>query len=310
VLADTMALWVDPLFSDVAAGHRPVAAQAWAMVIGFLLQMYFDFSGYSDMAAGCARLLGVKLPLNFYSPMRVTSIMDWWRRWHMSLGRFVNDYLFQSLALPFTRWAAAHGFGRWGVTGFGVLLPTAISMFVIGAWHGGAWTYITFGLLHALYMVVAEAWVFAHKKKKRGAPPPSRWVLLRGHLLTMLAVLIALVPFRAPDMASAWLLWSAMSGLAPGNWLTWPVLAPVGGAVVAGELVAALLIVYTLPNSAQLLDQLEPSLPFAGAAKVSRGLLPLRWRAGLVWGLAMGAMLLLGLGFVSRGGNSFVYFGF
>ncbi|WP_206242054.1 MBOAT family O-acyltransferase [Novosphingobium terrae] len=310
VLADTMALWVDPMFTDVAAGHRPVAAQAWAMVIGFLLQMYFDFSGYSDMAAGCARLLGVKLPLNFYSPMRVTSIMDWWRRWHMSLGRFVNDYLFQSLALPLTRWSAGRGFGRWGVTGFGVLLPTAISMFVIGAWHGGAWTYITFGLLHAFYMVVAEAWVFAHKKKKRGAPPPSRWVLLRGHLLTMLAVLIALVPFRAPDMASAWLLWGAMSGLAPGNWLTWPVLAPVGGAVVAGELVAAMLIVYTLPNTAQLLDQLEPSLPFAGAAKVSRGLLPLRWRAGLVWGLAMGAMLLLGLGFVSRGGNSFVYFGF
>jgi D-alanyl-lipoteichoic acid acyltransferase DltB (MBOAT superfamily) len=114
VLADSLILWVDPMFADVAAGKSPVTVQAWVMVVGFLLQMYFDFSGYSDMAAGVARLFGVRLPLNFYSPMRVTSIMDWWRRWHMSLGRFVNDYIFQSLALPLTRKAVMRGYGRWG----------------------------------------------------------------------------------------------------------------------------------------------------------------------------------------------------
>lgn len=316
VLADTLALWVDPLFSDVAAGHRPVIAQAWAMVLGYLLQMYFDFSGYSDMAAGCARLLGVRLPLNFYSPMRVTSILEWWRRWHMSLGRFVNDYVFQSLALPLTRMAAMRGFGRWGATVLGVLLPTAIAMFVIGAWHGGNWTFMVFGLLHAFYMVVAEAWLFWRKRRKRkGAPQPSplavRLAQVRGNLLTMLCVLIALAPFRAADMGTALRLWAGMAGFDHGAaWLEWPVLTPVGGALVAAELAVSLLIVYCLPNTAQLLDRLEPALTFAGSEKLTRGFFALRWRAGVMWGMAVGMMLLIGLAFISRGGNSFVYFGF
>lgn len=311
VLADSLALWVDPMFATVAAGQHPAMAQAWVMVLGFLFQMYFDFSGYSDMAAGVARLLGVRLPLNFYSPMRVTSIMDWWRRWHMSLGRFVNDYIFQSLALPLTRKAMMRGYGRWGVTVLGVLVPTAVSMFVIGAWHGGKWTYITFGLLHACYMVVAEAWLFWRKKnrKRKGAAPPSRLALVRGHLLTMLCVLIALVPFRAPDMGSALRLWGAMAG-AHGAWLPWPVMPAVGGMVVAVELALSLAIVYTLPNTAQLLERLDIALPFAGAEKIGRGVVRVVWRPSLIWGAAVGAMLLLGLAFISRGGNSFVYFSF
>lgn len=313
VLADSLILWVDPMFADVAAGKSPVTVQAWVMVVGFLLQMYFDFSGYSDMAAGVARLFGVRLPLNFYSPMRVTSIMDWWRRWHMSLGRFVNDYIFQSLALPLTRKAVMRGYGRWGVTVLGVLVPTAVSMLVIGAWHGGRWTYIVFGLLHATYMVVAEAWLFWRKKnrKRKGAAAPSRMDHVRGHALTILCVLVALVPFRTADMASALRIWGAMVGLdGSAVWLTWPVMAPVGAGLVAVELVVALFIVYALPNTAQWLDRLEPSLPFAGGDKVSRGLFGWRWRAGLGWGLVTGAALMLGLTFVSRGANSFVYFSF
>ncbi|MBB3956828.1 D-alanyl-lipoteichoic acid acyltransferase DltB (MBOAT superfamily) [Novosphingobium sediminicola] len=313
VLADTLVLWVDPMFADVAAGHRPVVVQAWVMVLGFLFQMYFDFSGYSDMAAGTARLLGVRLPLNFYSPIRVTNIMDWWRRWHMSLGRFVNDYIFQSLALPMTRMAMMRGYGRWGGVVLGVLVPTAVSMFVIGAWHGGNWTYITFGLLHAFYMVVAEAWIFLRKKnrKRKRAPPTSRLAHVRGHVLTMLCVLIALVPFRAPDMASALRVWAGMAGIGgAGVWLPWPVMPTVGGAIVALELALSLAIVYVLPNTAQWLEQLDIALPFAGAEKIARGLIPLVWRPNAVWGIVTGAMLLLGLTFVSRGGNSFVYFSF
>jgi len=311
VLADTLILWVDPMFADVASGHSPVTVQAWAMVIGFLFQMYFDFSGYSDMAAGVARLFGVRLPLNFYSPMRVTSIMDWWRRWHMSLGRFVNDYIFQSLALPLTRKAMMRGYGNWGVKALGVLVPTAVSMLVIGAWHGGRWTYVLFGLLHAVYMVIAEIWLFWRKKHRKRKAPPSRLANMRGHVLTMLCVLVALVPFRAPDMGSVWRIWQSMVGLGSEQaLLTWPMLAPVGAGVVVAELAVALFIVYALPNTAQLLDRLAPSLPFAGADKISRGVLPLRWRPGLAWGLIMGALLMLGLTFVSRGANSFVYFSF
>jgi D-alanyl-lipoteichoic acid acyltransferase DltB (MBOAT superfamily) len=160
------------------------------------------------------------------------------------------------------------------VTVLGVLVPTAVSMLVIGAWHGGRWTYIVFGLLHATYMVVAEAWLFWRKKnrKRKGAAAPSRMDHVRGHALTILCVLVALVPFRTADMASALRIWGAMVGLdGSAVWLTWPVMAPVGAGLVAVELVVALFIVYALPNTAQWLDRLEPSLPLPVGTRCRAG---------------------------------------
>jgi alginate O-acetyltransferase complex protein AlgI len=127
VIADTLALWVDPLFTDAAAGRGFDASLAWTLILGYLLQLYFDFSGYTDMAMGCARMLGIRLPPNFHSPLRATSIIDWWRRWHMSLGRFVGTYVFQPLALPLTRFAATRGYSRRAMLACGVLVPTFVS---------------------------------------------------------------------------------------------------------------------------------------------------------------------------------------
>lgn len=308
VLADSFTLWVDPLFTQLHAGHTPSTPQAWMMVVGYLFQMYFDFSGYSDMALGLGRMMGVRLTLNFFSPFRVTTIMDWWRRWHISLGRFVNDYVFQSLALPLTRAAMMRRYGRLGVTAAGTLLPTAIAMFTIGAWHGGRWTYIVFGALHATYMVVAELWRFLTGRRKKVLPSWLRIIL--GHGLTMLCVLVALAPFRADTMADTGRLWLAMAGQGGFSALDWPFPGAVMGHMALAELLGALVWVYLLPNTAQIFEAFAPSLPSPLYTQAPAPLIRLHWRPGLAWGLFIGAAFALGAIFVSRGGGQFVYFAF
>lgn len=307
VLADSFALWVDPLFAAVHAGHYPSTAQGWMMVLGYLFTMYFDFSGYSDMALGSARMLGVRLPLNFFSPLRVTSIMDWWRRWHMSLGRFVNDYVFQSLALPLTRMAMMRRYGRFGVTLWGVLVPTATAMFVIGAWHGGRWTYIVFGALHAFYMVTAELWRFFMGRRLKGVAPRARAVI--GHGLTMVCVLVALAPFRADDMGDTLRIWSGMAGLMKGGAIDWP-MSPATASLALIELLGGFAFVYLLPNTAQLFQAHQPSLPSPVYQQAPAPWINLQWRADWRWGLALGFIFALGAICISRGGGQFVYFAF
>ena len=113
VLADTLAIYVKPLYEAARQGQELGFISAWVAGVGFTFQLYFDFSGYSDMAIGLGRMLGVKLPLNFHSPLRAASITDYWRRWHMTLQRFVVAYIFQPLSLPLTRFAADWNLTRW-----------------------------------------------------------------------------------------------------------------------------------------------------------------------------------------------------
>ncbi|KQN07218.1 MBOAT family O-acyltransferase [Sphingomonas sp. Leaf25] len=308
VIADTLALWVDPLFAGAASGETTGAAVAWGMTLGYLMQLYFDFSGYSDMAIGAARMMGVRLPANFHSPLRVTSIIDWWRRWHMSLGRFVGDYIFQPLALPLTRFAATRRMGRQAMQAWGVLLPTFCSMFVIGAWHGGNWTFIVFGLLHASYMVVAESWRFARRKRRKGRVA-RWWHGLLGNQLTLLAVLVALVPFRAVDMTTALHLWQSMIGAGPGA-ANLPLLPAAGWSTFAALIALALAICWMLPNSMQWLDRFEPVLDWRGWRGVSLPAIRLTWAPTAGWAIVTAVMLFAALAMIARGSGSFVYFGY
>lgn len=308
VIGDSLSLWIDPFFAASVNGAQPGPAIAWAMAAGYLLQLYFDFSGYSDMALGCARMLGIRLPLNFFSPLRVTSIIGWWRRWHMSLGRFVSDYIYQPLALPLTRMAVRRRWGRWPVHLLGVLVPTFVAMFVIGAWHGGSWTFITFGLLHGSFMVIAESWRFCRRGKRYDT---RRWHGLAGNLATLCAVLFTMIPFRSPDMSTCTRLWAAMLGLggqaAP---VTWGALPVLGGGAYGAMLLLAGAIAFLLPNSAQFLGRFEPALHWREWRGQASAPLRLVWQPDLAWCVVLGAMLFLGLAFISRGTGGFVYVGY
>jgi alginate O-acetyltransferase complex protein AlgI len=312
VLADSFALWVDPLFAASGNGAPIGAAGAWGAAAAYLLQIYYDFSGYSDMALGIARMLGILLPLNFFSPIRSTSIIDYWRRWHMTLGRFVNLYIFQPLSLPLSRWAAVRSLSRGQMLIVGTLFPTFLTMVIIGAWHGGRWTYMVFGAMHGVYMMVNETWKFATRKKRKGKAVTATQIVL-GNLLTMVAVVLALVAFRSPDLATAGRLWADMSGL---NGLHlplavgWPALKSIGGSGLAIFLVVGFAIAYLLPNTAQLLSRFDPALEWPKWRELSPPVAGISWAPTVGWALFLGGLFLLGFSFIGRGGTSFVYFGF
>ena len=165
-------------------------AEAWTAGIGYGLQLYFDFSGYSEMAIGMAMMFGLRLPDNFNSPYQAENISDFWRRWHMSLSRFLRDYLYIPLG------GNRHGFVR----GLAALMATFI---LGGLWHGATWTFIAWGALHGLFVATHRVWTEAGGRMPR----------CLGMGLTWLSVTFAWVMFRADTLPQALSLWKGMRGL-------------------------------------------------------------------------------------------------
>jgi len=145
VLADSLGAVADPLCQASAAGSSRSTTDAWIATLSFSFQIYFDFSGYSDIAIGSARLFGIRLPENFRSPYKASSIIEFWRCWHMTLSRFLRDYLYISLG------GNRHGSKRR----YANLL---ITMLLGGLWHGAAWTYVIWGGLHDIFLCVNHGW--------------------------------------------------------------------------------------------------------------------------------------------------------
>ena len=188
-VADTVALVCDPVYARVAAGAHPSLAESWAAAGTYALQIYFDFSGYSDMAIGLALLFGLRLPLNFAAPYRATSIRAFWRRWHITLSRFLRDYVYVPLggnrAVPCRQ-----------------ALNVALTMLLGGLWHGAAWTFVAWGGLHGLALAANNAW---NRAGRRMTP-------VLGWALTTLFVLGGWVLFRSPDFATAARMFAGLGG--------------------------------------------------------------------------------------------------
>lgn len=194
-IADPVGALATPTF---AGGGDPGFLEAWLAVSAFTIGLYFDFSGYSDMAVGLARMFGISLPYNFNSPYKATSIIDFWRRWHMTLSRFLRDYVYIPL-----------GGNRRGATRRHVNLM--LTMLLGGIWHGAGWTFVIWGGLHGFYLLVNHAWsgyvARAAALGRNIAMPP-----LIAHGLTLLAVMVAWTLFAAPSLDSAISVLGGMSG--------------------------------------------------------------------------------------------------
>jgi len=312
VFADTAALYASPVFDAARDGTAPGMIEAWGAAFAYTLQVYFDFSGYSDMAIGLARMFGFKLPINFHAPLRSTSITELWRRWHITLGRFVQSYVHQPLSIPLARWSAERGHGRWTGLGLSSLLPTFLAMVIIGVWHGAGWTFFIFGAMHGGYMVINEAWNFATKKRRRGQILPvwmgeifSGW---RGQVLTLIAFVVAAVPFRADGVSAVGRIFSGMLGMnGQGNVAeTWP----VGAAGLWIVLLLGYGLVYLTPNTQQIMSRSDPALDWDRWSKVDDPVVPVKWAPTPVWAFIGGAVLVLGLVFILRGTTEFIYFNF
>ncbi len=202
-LGDPLAAYVNPVFQAAAAGKVITVAEAWQATLGFTFQIYFDFSGYTDMALGIALLFGLVLPQNFDAPYRATSLRDFWRRWHMTLSRFLRDYLYISM-----------GGNRRGLKRqIGALAAT---MTLGGLWHGAGLTFLAWGALHGLGL---GAGVLA-RRARLSVPAPLGW------LLTSLFVMLTWVLFRATSFEAALLIFKGLFGLAPhGSGFKWRTIA-------------------------------------------------------------------------------------
>lgn len=202
LLADTFSGWATPTFDAARDGATLGFAAAWTGTAAYTLQIYFDFSAYSDMAIGLGRLFGIRLPLNFNSPYQATNIAEFWHRWHLTLSRFLRDYLYIPLG----------GNRRGPVRRVSNLMLT---MLLGGLWHGAGWTFIIWGALHGLYLCLHHGW---RQWRERAHPhavarPTTRLGGWAGRLATVLAVMIAWVFFRADSWTSALVLLEAMAGL-------------------------------------------------------------------------------------------------
>jgi alginate O-acetyltransferase complex protein AlgI len=190
VLADMFGGFADIGFDAAAHGTALTLFEAWYATLSYALQIYFDFSGYSDMAIGLARMLNVRFPLNFDSPYQATDIAAFWRCWHITLSGFLRDYLYIPL-----------GGSRCGP--FRQAVNLMATMLLAGLWHGAAWNFVIWGGLHGVYLVV-------HRHYRRFFRPMPA---LFGGALTLFVVIIAWVPFRAASLASTLVMLRGMAGL-------------------------------------------------------------------------------------------------
>lgn len=207
VIADGIALYADRAFDAAAGGRLLTIAEAWAGAIFFTLEVYFDFSGYADMAMGIGLIFGIVLPLNFDSPFKATSIIEFWSRWHMTLTRFLTAYIYNPLALNLARRRIMSGKAIFKLNSpkpgpFLVLLaiPTITTMFLAGIWHGAGWQFIIFGVLHGAFLTINHAWRAA--RHYIGLSAGGR-LALPSTVLTLLCVIFAMVFFRSESVPHA-----------------------------------------------------------------------------------------------------------
>jgi len=322
VLADGIAAHATPVFAAAESGMTMDFLTAWGGALSYTFQLYFDFSGYSDMALGGARLFGIRLPANFNSPYQATSIIDFWHRWHMTLSRFLRDYVYFPLGGNRRGRARRHA-------------NLLLTMLIGGLWHGAGWTFIAWGGLHGIYLMVNHAWRWLTRRTRHADSASSTWWGRRlAQLLTLLAVIVGWVFFRAASFDGAMRILDGMAGL---NGVSLPAavsyrlgslahfLASVGVTFVPGggklflqtwSWIAALgFVSLMLPNALVLLRRYRPTydrveaLSGADALRPCGPLATLCWRPDTRWALTVGSLLAAGVLALSQV-SEFLYYQF
>ncbi len=344
MLADTIGPWAEMGF-DHAQSLGGI--EAWSVALAYSMQLYFDFSGYSDMAIGLGIMFGIKLPLNFNSPYQSLSIIDFWQRWHMTLTRYITLLLYnpvslwvsrrrQRAGLPISRQAAATPMGFASM----IALPTFITLLLAGVWHGAGLQFIIYGVLHATYLTVNHAWrIFNPTKAAAKTHVSSSWFSAAYSygwrlILTYLCVLVAQIFFRAKNVSDGMAIIASAMGL-HGSGLPWVI--PLGNVQYLGPLQSFLLdnhvFVVGLRETYDtvtrpLFENLGLGLVLALIAftmpnvyqilttwspalnKVkSLEWLRLAWKPNLAWAVGVGTMLFLTTLYFDRTGR-FLYFQF
>ena len=317
VLADGIAQYATPVFNTAETGDPITFFTAWGGALAYTFQLYFDFSGYSDMAIGIARMFGIRLPINFSSPYKSLNIIEFWRRWHMTLSRFLRDYVYFSLG----------GSRKGNVRRYINLFTT---MLLGGLWHGAGWTFVLWGGLHGCYLIINHAWQYLKRLARLeflDAQPIWRFFCW---LLTFTSVVNAWVLFRATSFESAIEIYKGMYGF---NGIAIPnaiytrlgesagILDAMGITPFIGGgsqfmytylwIIMLLFIVVFMPNTQQIMKTYSQYKKGAGAAIFEEGILPskLTFRFNSAWAFVFASVLTISIFGLTRI-SEFLYFQF
>jgi len=318
VLADGISVFANPVFGAAEAGIPLSIIEAWGGALAYTLQIYFDFSGYSDMAIGLGRMFGIRLPLNFHSPLKAVNIIEFWHRWHMTLSRFLRDYLYIPL-----------GGNRRGPRRRYINLM--ITMLLGGLWHGAGWTFVVWGAAHGLALALNHGWHAARRAMGHRLEQSTRGGRLLSGALTFVFIVATFVVFRAESFGGAMNLLSAMSGgqgvILPeglsgmlGSLQPW--LAQHG--VMLGEHVPnrlaswsdgfkfifmLLLIAWAAPNTQQIMRDFDPAFDtYRGAPAIHFPAFP-RFSISPGWAVIIALLFVYAVGSLTRA-SEFLYFQF
>ena len=292
VIADQFSTWVTPVFDAVDSGIQISAIDAWIGMFCYSFQLYFDFSGYSDMAIGLARIFGIRLPANFWSPYKAASIIEFWRRWHITLSNFLRDYLYIALGgnrcKPMRVWANIF-----------------ITMLLGGLWHGAGWTFIIWGALHGIFIVINHLW----RRSSWTCPPRLKPLsALTSILFTFLTISMLWVFFRSASLEGAW---SYLGSLAMGfghgfenifskHEISSSVRWIIGGCIV----------IWLMPNTLQIFHRIRPAKqPNVKPMTHSRIMSFLSFRPNAIWAGIIIVMFIYCLKSMLRT-SEFLYFQF
>lgn len=321
VIADHLAEYSDLVFNAVANGQSLMLLEAWVGALSYTLQLYFDFSGYSDMAIGLSLMFNIRLPINFNSPYKATSIIDFWRRWHITLSTFLKDYLYIPL-----------GGNRHGTLARNLNL--FVTMLLGGMWHGAGWSFIIWGGLHGVYLIINHGW--RSLRTCLGWTNEHATGRFLARALTFLCVVLGWVFFRSDSLHGGLALLCSMAGL---NGISLPTsvqggelsalltstglevnflgLLPItqtDSTEVLSSLILSLAIVWLLPNSCEFLAVSKPTYEATTTALSQQGkplpsVIWLRWSPTLFHALIFGAMFACSILMIVKG-SPFLYFRF
>jgi alginate O-acetyltransferase complex protein AlgI len=286
VIADSLAGLVDPLFQYLSADTPISRQQAALATLGYFFQLYFDFSGYSDIALGIARLFGLRLPMNFDSPLRATGIVDFYRRWHMTLTRVIVVFVFTPLSLMGTRTAMDRGWRGWRARAVGAWAPLLLNFEIIALWHAARLTFVVFGVVHGVWYILESEVRRTRGFRQFRSRTDETLRTLGGVALTVAPLALTFALFRSDSLTTFWHLLRAFAGafhLTLGNngHINRRIWAAVGAVAV---------VVYALPNIYEVLGDYRPAIPTFDNRTITPPVLRVRWRPNLAWGAFVAAL--------------------
>lgn len=311
VLADSIAPFSNSAFSLAERGGELSFIEAWGGAFAYTFQLYFDFSGYSDMAIGLSRLFGIKFPINFDSPYKAVNIIEFWRRWHVTLSHFLRDYLYFAL-----------GGNRKGTTRRYVNLM--VTMLLGGLWHGAGWTFVIWGGMHGFFLIANHAWQECRKRLGQDLRRSTFVGRSFSRMLTFLLVVIAWVFFRSPSTQAALAVLRGMIGM---NGLRLPIRGietlenytkaldawgvsfgnlpafPDGSTNMIAWVVVLWVLVWFTPNTQQIMADYQPAFQNVESNSF------LRWRPNFFWTIVTAIIFLYSLKQMGQV-SEFLYFQF